>query len=54
MESDSRGIKEGWYAANISGHICSGRFSNQEDCRTHIMEKSVDIDAPRPKAALNH
>jgi hypothetical protein len=54
MESDSRGIKEGWYAANTSGHICSGRFSNQEDCRTHITETSVDNDARPLKAAFNH
>jgi len=35
-ESDRRSIKDGWYATNQTGQICSGRFSNPEDCQAHI------------------
>jgi hypothetical protein len=35
-ESDRRSIKEGWYATNTSGQVCSGRFPDREDCQAHI------------------
>jgi hypothetical protein len=35
-ESDRRSIKEGWYATNKTGQVCSGRFPDREDCRAHI------------------
>jgi hypothetical protein len=44
MDSDSRGIKEGWYAANKTGKICSRRFSDQEACQAHITQERTDID----------
>jgi hypothetical protein len=44
-ESDRRGIKDGWYATSQMGKICSGRFSNREDCQAHIKRERADIDA---------
>jgi hypothetical protein len=35
-ESDRRSIKEGWYAINKTGQVCSGRFPDREDCQAHI------------------
>src|SRR5947209_13886899 len=35
-ESDRRSIKEGWYATNKSGQVCSGRFSDRGACQAHI------------------
>jgi hypothetical protein len=35
-ESDRRSIKEGWYATNKTGQVCSGRFPDREDCQAHI------------------
>jgi hypothetical protein len=35
-ESDRRSIKEGWYATNKTGQICSGRFPDRADCQAHI------------------
>jgi len=46
-ESDRRGIKDGWYAISQMGTICSGRFSNREDCQAHIKRERADIDAYR-------
>jgi len=54
IESDSRGIKEGWYAANKAGKICSGRFSAQEACQAHIAQERIDIDAYHQGAAHNN
>ena len=42
-ESDRRSIKVGWYATNLTGQVCSGRFSNQEDCQAHIAQERTDI-----------
>ena len=44
-ESDRRGIKDGWYATSQMGKICSGRFSNREECQAHIKRERADIDA---------
>ena len=44
-ESDRRGIKDGWYAANLTGHVSSGRFSSREACQAHIEQERTDIDA---------
>ena len=45
-ESDRRAIRDGWYATNETGQVCSGRFSTQEDCQAHIEQEQTDI-APR-------
>jgi hypothetical protein len=42
-ESDRRSIKVGWYATNLTGQVCSGRFSNQEDCQAHIAQERTHI-----------
>jgi hypothetical protein len=44
-ESDRRGIKDGWYVTSQMGKICSGRFSNREDCQAHIKQERADVDA---------
>jgi hypothetical protein len=54
MESDIRGVKEGWYATNKAGKICSGRFSDQEACQTHIAQERIDIDAYHDGAVHKH
>lgn len=41
-ESDRRSIKDGWYAMNKFGQVCSGRFSNREDCQAHIKQERSD------------
>jgi len=46
-ESDRRGIKDGWYAISQMGKICSGRFSNREDCQAHIKRE-------RPVSSIGH
>jgi hypothetical protein len=46
-ESDRRGIKGGWYAISQMGKVCSGRFSNREDCQAHIEQEPADIDVFR-------
>jgi len=35
-ESDRRSIKDGWYATNKTGQICSNRFLSREDCQAYI------------------
>jgi hypothetical protein len=34
LQSDLRGIKEGWYAIDERGNLLSGPFSNRERCLT--------------------
>jgi hypothetical protein len=36
LQSDLRGVKEGWYAIDERGRLLSGPFSNQEICLTRI------------------
>jgi hypothetical protein len=50
-ESDRRAIKDGWYATNGTGRVCSGRFSNREDCQAHIWQEQADIGAYRRRSA---
>jgi hypothetical protein len=54
MEADSRSLKEGWYAANKIGHICSGRFSDQATCQAHITQERTDIDTYHQGAVHYH
>ena len=35
LQSDLRGVKEGWYAIDERGRLLSGPFSNQEICLTN-------------------
>jgi len=44
-ESDSRGIKDGWYAMNSAGAVCSGPFSTPSACEAHIAQERGDINA---------
>jgi len=39
-ESDQRRIKDGWYATDKTGQICSGRFSSREDCQAYIKQEA--------------
>jgi hypothetical protein len=32
LQSDMRGIKEGWYAIEHDGNLAFGPFSSREDC----------------------
>jgi hypothetical protein len=52
--SDGWAIRDGWYATNETGEVCSGRFSNQEECQTHIKQEQTDIDAYHQWAAHNN
>jgi hypothetical protein len=52
-ESDGRGIKEGWYATNKTGQLCSGPFPNRGDCQAHINGVRTDIDAGQGVAPLD-
>ena len=52
-ESDRRGIKGGWYAISQIGKVCSGRFSNREDCQAGIERERADIDASRDGSHSN-
>ena len=38
LQSDLRGIKEGWYAIDERGNLLSGPFSNRENCLTRISQ----------------
>jgi hypothetical protein len=42
-ESDRRAIKDGWYATNETGQVCSGRFSNRADCQAQIKRGETNI-----------
>ena len=44
LQSDLRGIKEGWYAIDERGNLLSGPFSNRENCLTRI-SRSVNWSA---------
>jgi hypothetical protein len=44
-ESDRRAIKDGWYATNETGQVCSGRFSNRVDCQAQINQEQIDLAA---------
>jgi hypothetical protein len=42
LQSDLRGVKEGWYAIDERGRLLSGPFSNQEICLTRISQSGGD------------
>jgi hypothetical protein len=52
--SDRRAIRDGWYATSETGQVCSGRFSNQQDCQADIKQEQADIDAYHQGAAHNN
>jgi hypothetical protein len=52
--SDRRAVREGWYATSETGQVCSGRFSNPEDCQAHIRQERTDIDAYHHWATHNN
>jgi hypothetical protein len=54
MQSQRRGIKEGWYAMSVSGAVCSGPFSSRVDCESHIECERVDIDTYHQGADNSH
>jgi hypothetical protein len=41
VESDRRSIKDGWYATDQAGQVCSGRFPNREDYQAHIEQECL-------------
>ena len=50
LQSDLRGIKEGWYAIDERGNLLSGPFSNRENCLTRISRSvnwSVSFESRR-------
>lgn len=51
-ESDRRAIKDGWYATNEHGQLCSGRFSNRVDCQAQINREQIDTDAGEGRAII--
>jgi hypothetical protein len=51
LQSDLRGIKEGWYAIDERGNLLSGPFSNRENCLTRISQSvnwSTSFESRRP------
>lgn len=40
-QSDLRGIKGGWYAADSNGKVAFGPFSNRETCLSRISQFSA-------------
>jgi hypothetical protein len=38
LQSDLRGVKEGWYAIDERGNLSSGPFNNRERCLTRISQ----------------
>ena len=45
VESDRRGVKDGWYAVNGAGKLGGGPFDNREDCLLAIDQRLAVIDA---------
>jgi len=46
VESDRRGVKEGWYAISVTGKLLgNGPFSSREDCSADIKRLQETIDA---------
>jgi hypothetical protein len=44
VEADRRRIKEGWYATNTIGQVCSGPFPNREDCQAYIKQDRIGLE----------
>ena len=38
LQSDMRGIKEGWYAIEHDGNLAFGPFASREDCLNATMQ----------------
>jgi hypothetical protein len=38
LQSDLRGVKEGWYATDKRGNLLLGPFNNRELCLTRISQ----------------
>jgi hypothetical protein len=53
-ESDSRGIKDGWYATSAAGAVCSGPFFTHAACKAHIERERADINAYHQGATNQH
>ena len=45
VESDRRGVKDGWYAVNGVGKLGCGPFENREECLAGIMQQLAAINA---------
>jgi hypothetical protein len=45
VESDRRGVKDGWYLVNASGKLGNGPFLKREDCLADIKRLQATIDA---------
>jgi len=41
LESDRRGVKDGWYSINGFGKLGCGPFENREDCLSAINRQSA-------------
>jgi hypothetical protein len=45
VESNRRGVKEGWYAISATGKLLgNGPFSSREDCSADIKKLQATID----------
>jgi hypothetical protein len=45
VESNRRGVKEGWYAISATGKLLgNGPFSSREDCSADIKQLQATID----------
>ena len=44
LQSDLRGVKEGWYAMDDHGNLSLGPFSNRENCLIKI-NQAVNLSA---------
>ena len=44
VESDRRGVKEGWYSIDAAGKLGSGPFPNHDDCLAHSERQQTAID----------
>jgi hypothetical protein len=40
LQSDLRGVKEGWYAIDGRGNLLLGPFNNRENCLTRISQSA--------------
>jgi hypothetical protein len=54
MQSERRGIKEGWYATSVSGAVCNDPFSSRVDGETHVKRERLDIETYHQGADNNH
>jgi hypothetical protein len=44
LESDRRGVKDGWYSINGGGKLGCGPFENREDCLSAINRQLAATD----------